>query len=371
MSAASGSKPVIIYATEITPPIFPEPTEKCLSAMAQINIAEAVANHTVFREKRQTPPGATEIYKFLASNEDKLIGAHLYSNIAILASLTQYLADEQSFAFNTSRVLADNGIAHIMIVENDLLTNELSNFGLIILPYLPLLSMEEQKALKNYVKKGGILLILGQCGIKDEHNLPHKQIVLAKLLGDIKYPDQSMERKVGKGTVYFIPLTIPDSKFLIPIEAKEGVTTFGPSGANIFVDIPEGYTRGRINPELRKILESLSNRVIELLSDRVTRLIKSSPYIEITTMLHRDKNRMLVHFVNYDVTVDGTITPVKNLKVQILMPYGKDVKSLNYSGTLSALKPVDFATIERGLDKLIIFKLDKLDIYGLTVMELE
>src|SRR5262245_8361400 len=44
LAAASHGKPVIVYATEITPPIFPNPTEKCLSAMAQINIAEAAAN---------------------------------------------------------------------------------------------------------------------------------------------------------------------------------------------------------------------------------------------------------------------------------------------------------------------------------------
>jgi len=73
--------------------------------MSQINIAEAVANHCIFREKRETPPGATEMYSFLAKARPDLIGSHLYSNIAILGSLNQYLADEQSFAFSTSRIL--------------------------------------------------------------------------------------------------------------------------------------------------------------------------------------------------------------------------------------------------------------------------
>jgi hypothetical protein len=68
-AATTHGKPVIVYATEITPPIFPNPTERCLSAMSQINIAEAVANHTVFREKRLTPAGATQMYRFLAANE--------------------------------------------------------------------------------------------------------------------------------------------------------------------------------------------------------------------------------------------------------------------------------------------------------------
>ncbi len=70
--------------------------------MAQINIAEAVANHAIFREKRETPPGATQIYSFLASQRANLTGAHLDANVAVLASLNQYLADEQSFAFSAS-----------------------------------------------------------------------------------------------------------------------------------------------------------------------------------------------------------------------------------------------------------------------------
>jgi hypothetical protein len=40
--------------------------------MSQINIAEAVANHAVFREKRVTPAGATQMYRFLAANEESL-----------------------------------------------------------------------------------------------------------------------------------------------------------------------------------------------------------------------------------------------------------------------------------------------------------
>ncbi|NUM69155.1 hypothetical protein HUU39_28475, partial [candidate division KSB1 bacterium] len=161
LTAAAHGKPVIVYATEITPPIFPNPTEKCLSGMAQINIAEAAANHAIFREKRETPPGATQIYGFLSANEKSLLGAQLTSNIAVLASLHQYLADELSFAFSASRVLSDNGIAHAMIVEDDLHSGKVAEFDLLLVPYLPLLSTRSQEALKRYVEKGGTLVVLG------------------------------------------------------------------------------------------------------------------------------------------------------------------------------------------------------------------
>ncbi|RQW03521.1 MAG: hypothetical protein EH225_07030, partial [Calditrichaeota bacterium] len=161
LTAAAHNKPVIIYATEITPPIFPNPSEQVLSAMAQINIAEAEANHTIFREKRQTPPGATMFYKFLSANENYLVGAKLYSNVGILASLNQYLADELSFAFSASRVLADEGISHVMLVEDDLLSGKINDFDLILIPYIPLLSEKKQLALGRFVERGGILLVLG------------------------------------------------------------------------------------------------------------------------------------------------------------------------------------------------------------------
>ncbi|MDZ7401794.1 MAG: beta-galactosidase trimerization domain-containing protein, partial [candidate division KSB1 bacterium] len=370
LAAASHGKPTIIYATEITPPIFPDPTEKCLSAMAQINIAEAVANHAIFREKRQTPPGATDMYRFLSANEKYLVGAQLHSNIAVLASLNQYLADEQSFAFSLSRVLADQGIAHQMIVEDDLLLADLTRYDLIIIPYLPLLSAQKQEALKAYAEHGGKVLLLGNCGFKNEFNVPQQAIVLASLFEGSQYPNQMTVRKYGQGSVFFIPLTIPDSKFLIPLKKKGEVTTFGPEMADVFADIPEGYTRNRMDPELRQILENVVQKTIELLDDQTTRILSAAPYVELTTMLNQKENCLLVHLVNYDVTVDGTITPCKNLKIQLALPEGKKAKSVRYSGSLSELMPIEFGTIEKKGRQIVTFGVDEVQVYGLGIVEL-
>ncbi|MGH7491839.1 MAG: hypothetical protein ACREOO_05545 [bacterium] len=371
LAAASHGKPVIVYATEITPPIFPNPTEKCLSAMAQINIAEAAANHAVFREKRETPPGATQVYEFLAANEDKLLGMHLSSNVAVLASLNQYLADELSFAFSASRVLADNGLAHVMIVEDDLLSPRLPRFDLILLPYIPLLSQKKQVALQHYVENGGTLLVLGNSGMKNEYNLPHDRLVLAKLFGGKSYPAQITEKKIGKGRVCFVPLEIPAAKFLIPSKVKGEVTTFGPTMADMFADIPEGYTRNRIDPLLRETLVSVAQKVNELLEDKVSRLVGKMPYVEMTTMRPEDNSRVLVHLVNYDVTVDGDLEPAKNLQVQLAVPEGRKVKNVSYSGTLAEMKPLEFVVVENTPQQVIRFHPDELNIYGLAVVEME
>jgi hypothetical protein len=371
LTAASHQKPVIIYATEITPPIFPDPTEKCLNAMAQINIAEAEANHTIFREKRQTPPGATEMYEFLSQNEDNLLGAKLHSNIAILASLRQYLADELSFAFSASRVLADRGISHVMITEDDILNGSLNQYDLVFVPYLPLLSIEKQEALKEFVEDGGTLLVSGKSGSKDEFNLPNSRNVLAEMSGAASFPTNYTDKKLGKGTFVFIPLTIPANRFLIPAKAKSDVTTFGPSMADVFPDIPEGYTRGRIDPALRTILEGAADKVEALQKGKISRLLKKTPFLEMTAMQQPEKNRILVHLVNYDVTVDGTITPVNDLQVQLLIPAGKKVKQVGYNGTLGKITPVEFKSQVNEGRQIITFQPDVVNVYGLAVVELE
>lgn len=370
LAAASHGKPTIIYATEITPPIFPDPTEKCLSAMAQINIAEAVANHAIFREKRETPPGATEMYAFLAQHRENMTGAQLYSNVAVLASLNQYLADELSFAFSASRVLADRGVSHVMIVEDDLLSGDLNRFDLIYLPYLPLLSREKQQALKQFLERGGNLLLSGECGMKNEYNLPQKESALAKMFAGKTYPARATVKKVGEGRAAFLPLAIPPEKFLIPMPSKDGATTFGPAMAEVFPDIPEGYTRNRIDPQLRTALNSAADKIEEMLSGQLSK-VAGSPYLEMTAMLQADKNLLLVHLVNYDVTVAGDVAPAQNAMVEVLLPQGKRAKGVAFSGTLSEMKPLEFTSQKQGQREKIVFMADRVNVYGLAVVELE
>jgi hypothetical protein len=371
LTAASHQKPVIVYATEITPPIFPDPSEKCLSAMAQINIAEAEANHTIFREKRQTPPGATEMYQFLSQNEDMLLGAKLYSNVAIVASLLQYLADDLSFAFTASRVLADEGISHVMVTENDLLKGNLAQYDLIFLSYLPLLSIEKQDALKKYVENGGTLLVLGQCGVKDEYNVMNTRNVFTEMSGSAKFPTKYTEKKIGRGSFACIPLIIPPNRFLVPAKAKSEFTTFGPSMADVFPDIPEGYTRGRIDPALRTILQNAAQKIETLQADKISRLVKKTSFVEMTTMEQPEQKGILVHLVNYDVTVDGTITPARDLQVQVLIPKGKKVKQVSYSGTLGKMMPFESKSKTRNGRQIVTFNPDVVNVYGLAIVELE
>ena len=370
LAAASHGKPTIIYATEITPPIFPNPTDQALSAMAQINIAEAVANHTIFREKRLTPEGATKMYDFLARLEPFLLGCQLRSNIAVLASLNQYLADELSFAFISSRLLADNGVAHDLIVESDLLNGTLQRYNLVLVPYMPLLSLEKQNALVQYAKKGGIVLVLGKSGCKDQFGLDQTQNEFLKALKAADWPLEYVEKKIGKGRLAFLPLPIPADRYLVPAKEKSEFTTFGPSMADVFADIPEAYTRGRFNAPLLEKLSTAINKIESLMQNKMTRLVQKTPYVEITTMMQESQKHMLVHLVNYDVTIDGVITPTRDLAVQLVLPKGLRAAHISYSGDLSTMQPVAFK-VDKKNPQVITFSVAEIEVYGLAVVELK
>lgn len=369
LTAVAHQKPVIIYATEITPPIFPDPTEKCLSAMSQINIAEAVANHCIFREKRETPQGATDIYKFLAENRKYLIKAKLYSNVGILASINQFLADEQSFAFTTSRVLTDNGINHIFLVEDDLIQSRLNQFDIVILPYLPLMSEKNQNALIDFVRNGGSLFILGQTGMKNQYGLPNTRMAFLEVNKLTEFPNKNLVSSLGKGKMIFIPLEIPYHKFLTVMEMKGKVTTFGSSMIDVFADVPEAYTRNNIHPALRNILQHFTDELRRMFPDQLTLLKNNLPFIELTTM--RNDNYILMHLINYNVTIAGDIFAAKDIETQIVIPLGMKVKKILYDGELSALSELNFEVKETSDHQLIDTTLPELNIYGLALIELE
>jgi hypothetical protein len=125
----------------------------------------------------------------------------------------------------------------------------------------------------------------------------------------------------------FIPLEIPEHKFLTVMEKKGDVTTFGSSMIDIFADVPEAYTRNKIHPELRQILNNLSDELKNMFPNQITVLKNGLPFVELTTMQKSDEF-ILVHLVNYNVTIDGDITPATDVKVKIAIPEGLLVKNI-------------------------------------------
>jgi hypothetical protein len=88
-------------------------------------------------------------------------------------------------------------------------------------------------------------------------------------------------------------------------------------------------------------------------------------------MMENTDRWMLLHVVNYDVTVDGAITPARDLKVQVAIPRGKTARSVTWSGTLTEMKPVKYTTVNRAGRQMLILDLNEINTYGLAKIELE
>jgi hypothetical protein len=141
--------------------------------------------------------------------------------------------------------------------------------------------------------------------------------------------------------------------------------------ADLFADIPEGYTRNRMDPELRKVLEHVAGRVRDDLGGGATRVTSTAPYVEVTSMAEKSNRWLLLHVVNYDVTVDGVITPARGLKVQVAVPRGKKARRVTWSGTLGEMKPVQYEITSKQGRQVILLDLDQVDVYGLAKIELD
>jgi hypothetical protein len=88
-------------------------------------------------------------------------------------------------------------------------------------------------------------------------------------------------------------------------------------------------------------------------------------------MMETTGKHVLVHVVNYDVTVDGTITPARNLKLRVALPPGKTAGKLNWSGTLSEMSPLSPNPNSPRDRQSLVVNMDEVRVYGLLSIEVE
>ena len=85
--------------------------------------------------------------------------------------------------------------------------------------------------------------------------------------------------------------------------------------------------------------------------------------------MRKGNEHLLVHLVNYNVTIDGTVTAAENLKAVIALPEGLDVKSVRYNGQLGQMQDLPFEVSENGNKKVVEVTFPSVDIYGLGIVE--
>ncbi len=364
LAAAAMQKPVWMYCIQPSTP-KPIPNEKALFNLIKLSIAEAFANHNTFSVVRETfgemispmvHKGAEQIYAFFKENEENLVGAKLAANTAILCSINQFYSDEFSYFSPASRVLADNGIAHVMAVERDLNPAELAKYRTLILPYVPLLSDEQIRTITAFVQNGGGLVVMGLSSAKDENGLPRLNLGLAELLGfDLQDAPVAVTRKeFDKGRVVFIPLN--------PIPVGRGDTEKTP-----LPDDQMMYGQGKFPDRIKEAFASLPEAVAWAATEGVSGKLFAPNMVEMTTMEQKEKNLQLVHLVNYQVTLDGVVTPVANARVRLQIPENKKVARVTVGSPINKTATVSFERKGRNIE----FVFPPFEVYSLATVYFE
>jgi hypothetical protein len=339
LAAAAQQKPVWMYCIQPSHP-KPIPNEKALFNLIKLNIGEAFANHNSFsvvRERFGKPispyvhRGAEQIYAFFKQNEHNFIGAKLAANVGIFCSINQFYSDEFSYFNPAARVLADHGIAHVMTVEREFNAKELQKYEVLILPYVPLMSDSQVNDLTAFVKNGGGLVVMGLSSLKDEFGMHRENLGLAEILGfDLQdTPPDIIRNEVGQGRVAFIPFD--------PLPVGKGDTRNTPLPDDHMM-YGQGQFPARIKPAFEALPEAIEWAAHGKLSGRI-----EAPYtVEFTTMEQTQRNLQLIHFVNYNMNLDGEVIPAKDVTARIRIPAEKQIAQVTFGSPLSETTQISY-----------------------------
>jgi len=99
-------------------------------------------------------------------------------------------------------------------------------------------------------------------------------------------------------------------------------------------------------------------------------IVGDNKFVEMSAM-KKNNEHLLIHLVNYNVTVDGDITPAKDIKMQIAVPKGLLVKNITYGGELKEMQKLKYDIREKDGISLMTVTFPGLNIYGLAKIELE
>jgi hypothetical protein len=364
LAAAAKQKPVWMYCIQPSHP-KPIPNENALFNLIKLNIGEAFANHNTFsvvRERFGKPispmvhNGAEQIYAFFKENESNLIGAKLVANVGIFCSLNQFYSDEFSYFNPASRVLADNGIAHVMTVERDFSADELKKLEVLVLPYVPLMSDAQMSEIDKFVQEGGGLVVMGLSSYKDEFGRLRENLGLSGILGfDLQdTPVEMTQRAVGKGRVVFIPFNV------LPVGKGDTRNTPLPDDHMM-------YGQGKFPARIKGAFEALPTAVEWAANGKLSAKMTAPYTVEFTTMAQEEKNLNLIHLVNYNMNLDGEVTPATDISVSFRVPEGKKVAKVTFGSPLSETKEIAYDSKGQNIE----FKIPSFEVYSLATVYFE
>ena len=389
------NSPVLKYtagASHGTPAVYlgylGDPTSKTNNPLAGLNhlvklcIAECNANQASYnyipnwngygedvRDKttEEIMKGVSEYNNYLAKNEDLFVGSKPYTNVALLISTEQTYAGYKTYAMAVSRMLLDEQIPHVMIVDDDIKPEVLEKYDLVILPDVPMMSEKKINIFEKYVENGGGLLSLGASSKYDEFGRKRKKLGLSRLFEGMEpwgHMDPSIDQTLGvnaiskneygKGRVIFIP---SEAYASLPMTGREEVVIFKDLA---FVTAAKLVSLNQVFGELVRWAAGGSYPVHCL-----------APYtVECHPLIQTDKSRIVVHLVNYKVDEKGNIIEEKDTRLKVLLPEGTKAKKVKLVSPDDVTEKVlEIKELNENGQNYVEFVVPSVSIYSLAVID--
>lgn len=339
--AASHGKPVALLKTsvEATSPLG----EKNLTKLC---ITEGVANHAVWvfhYLKPKAQMAAIQYNNFLAKYADIYQGAENYSNVALLTSLKQEYLGFKSYPMAISRFLTDSHIAHSMVIDENMTYETLSQYSVLILPEVPIMTDEAIDIIKKYVSAGGGLIVFGNTGLYNQYGRKRNRGLLETFGLHIRFKNSVQKFNSLKRKIAYYP------SIRLPMVSREG-----------------------LSEEQKRKLSNLP-ALIEWAGSKNLFYGNLPEAVECNLMWKPKDNKLLVHLVNYNVDKGGHINHLENFPIFVRIPEGYQCKGvLLLSPDLEyEIRKLNFKYTIRGSAKYIKLVVPKLIIYDLLVLQME
>lgn len=250
----------------------------------------------LFLLEGQPIPELTRYIDFVSQNRDHLINIQPLSNVALVYSIPTFLwrdvplfgiwYDWERAAFaGYARALEKAHIQYDVLIfghpelwDDKEMLDRLSQYSVVILPYISCISDEQVRALTDYVYAGGKLITVGSF---------------------TRWPDRTED------------YVLRDSPALLQLSWN--------TGRGQVISVPIEIARSYFENVLRQGRQDQSNfnRLVAPLGDE-TRFISVSAPSSVGVNAWKQGRRLILHLLNYDYDVNSdSISSAKNIKISI------------------------------------------------------
>jgi hypothetical protein len=102
------------------------------------------------------------------------------------------------------------------------------------------------------------------------------------------------------------------------------------------------FSRGDFPPELATVLKSIPEQVNWASRGRAIPMLRNPDKMEATLMKDVSGKRYLAHLVNYQMTIDGVLTPGSNVLLTVPLEDGEKVSSMRLLSPLQKDQEIPF-----------------------------